>query len=42
MKKFLLLSILCAMIFLNGCVNNISNIDIQKLNQKASAYMTSG
>ena len=42
MKKFLFLTILSSLIFLNGCVKNLSNVDIQTLNQKASAYMENG
>ena len=42
MKKFLLLLLFCTIFLLNGCVKNISNIDVQKLNQKASEYMASG
>ncbi|MCQ2957880.1 MAG: tetratricopeptide repeat protein [Candidatus Gastranaerophilales bacterium] len=42
MKKLFILSILCTMLFLSGCVKNLSNIDIQKLNQKATEYMEQG
>ena len=42
MKKFLLLTIFSGLLFLNGCVKNISNVDIQTLNQKASEYMEKG
>lgn len=42
MKKFLLLFVMCSFLFLNGCTQNLSNIDIQKLNQKAAEYMEAG
>ena len=38
MRKFLLLIIFSGLLFLNGCVKNISNVDIQTLNQKAAEY----
>jgi len=41
MKKFLILCAFCGMFLLSGCVS-ISNIDIQKLNQKAVEYMEAG
>ena len=42
MRRFLLLFLFCGIIFFNGCNGNISNIDVQKLNQKASEYMAAG
>lgn len=42
MRKFLLLIIFSGLLFLNGCVKNISNVDIQTLNQKAAEYMEKG
>ena len=42
MKKFLFLTILSGLLFLNGCMKNISNVDIQTLNQKAAQYMQDG
>ena len=39
MKKVLLLFVFCGILFLNGCEKNLSNVDIQKLNQKAAEYM---
>ena len=42
LKKFFILTILCGMFFLSACTENISNVDIQKLNQKASQYMEAG
>lgn len=42
MKKFLLMTFVGMMFLLSGCVNNLSNLDIQKLNQKASEYMEAG
>lgn len=41
MKKFLILCVFSGMLFFTGC-SNISNIDIQKLNQKAIEYMEAG
>jgi len=42
MKKLFALSLLCGMFLFTGCEKNLSNIDIQKLNQKATEYMEAG
>ena len=42
MKKFLFLTILSGLLFLNGCMKNISNVAIQTFNQKAAQYMQDG
>ena len=42
MKKFLIFSLLAVVLFLNGCDLNLSNLDVQKLNNKAAEYMHSG
>jgi len=42
MKKFFILSVLLGMFLLSGCTENLSNLDIQKLNQKATQYMEAG
>ncbi len=42
MKKLFILTVLSGMILLSGCSNNISNIDVQKLNVKATQYMEAG
>ena len=41
-KNLLILSVMAAMLFLSGCDLNLSNLDVQKLNNKAAEYMQSG
>ena len=43
MKKILALLMVCTMFFIGGCnKSTLSNLDIQKLNQKAATYMQNG
>lgn len=42
MRKFLLATLICSFLFLSACDNNLSNIDVKKLNEKASEYMQAG
>ena len=42
MKKYLMILLFSALIFINGCDLNLSNLDVQKLNTKASEYMQAG
>ena len=42
MKKTFIATLFITMFFLSGCNFNLSNLDVQKLNNKASEYMQSG
>lgn len=42
MKKTFITILFAAVIFLGGCDLNLSNFDVQKLNNAASAYMDAG
>lgn len=42
MKKILILMVMCTTLLLSGCEMNLSNFDVQKLNQKANEYMQAG
>ena len=42
MKKFLIATVMLSMFFASGCNLNLSNLDVQKLNNKAAEYMQAG
>ena len=42
MKKIIIMTMFIALVFLNGCNLNLSNLDVQKLSVKASEYMQAG
>ena len=42
MKKVLIMMMFAMLVFLNGCDLNLSNLDVQKLSNKAAEYMQAG